>query len=117
MMEDLTQTMNLTKKRLVSVIQLRVVDFGASSHMTQTRELLVDYEEFDKPQKVCLGDGRTVEAFGRGNIHFTMIFIMSKPKKVTMRNALYIPDLACNLFSVRAATAKGNTVKFGNTRC
>ena len=26
---------------------------------------------------------------------------------------LYVPRLACNLFSVRAAAAKGNTVKFG----
>ena len=44
-----------------------IVDSGASSHMTQTRQFLVDYEGFDKPQKVYLGDGRTVEAFGRGN--------------------------------------------------
>ena len=91
-----------------------VVMSGASSHMTQKRELLVDYEEFDKLHKVCLGDGRTVEAFGRGNIHFTIVFKMSKPKKVTMHN---VPKLACNLFSVRAAAANRNTVKFGNTRC
>ena len=42
---------------------------------------------------------------------------MSKPKNVTMHNVLYVPKLACNLFSVRAAAAKGNTVKFGNTNC
>ena len=41
-----------------------IVDSGASSHMTQSRQFLVDYEGFEKPQKVCLGDGRTVEAFG-----------------------------------------------------
>ena len=59
-----------------------IVDSGSSSHMTQRRELLVDYEEFDKRQMgVCLGDGRTVEAFGRGNIHFTMALKMKKPKK------------------------------------
>ena len=28
-----------------------------------------------------------------------------------------MPRLACNLFSVRAAAAKGNTVKFGHERC
>ena len=85
--------------------------------MTQKRELLVDYNEFEKPQKVCLRDGHTVEAFGKGNIHFTMVFKMSKPKKVTKHNVLYVPKLACNLFSMRAAAAKGNTVKFGNTSC
>ena len=48
------------------------------------RQLLVDYEEFDKPQKACLGDGPTVEAFGRGNINLRMVFKISGPKKVTM---------------------------------
>ena len=42
---------------------------------------------------------------------------MSKPKKVTMRNALYVPKLAYHLFSVRAAAAMGSIVKFGNTSC
>ena len=78
-----------------------IVDSGASSHMTQSKQFLVDYEGFDKPQKACPGDGRTVEAFGRGNIHFRMVFKMSKPKEVTTYNALYIPKLTCNLFSVR----------------
>ena len=50
--------------------------------MVQVREFLVNYEEFDNPQKVSMGDGRTVEAHGRGNIHFKMIVDM--PRKVTM---------------------------------
>ena len=29
----------------------------------------------------------------------------------------YVPKLACNLFSIRAAVARGNTVKFGTTKC
>ena len=94
-----------------------IVDSGASSHMTQSRELLVEYKEFNEPQKVCLGDGHAVKAFGSGNIQFKMIFEGNKFKKVTMYNALYVPELACNLFSVRAAAIKGNTVEFGDTRC
>jgi len=47
-----------------------IVDSGASSHMTHTRELLVDYEEFDNPQNVCLGDGQIMEALGRGKLIF-----------------------------------------------
>ena len=34
-----------------------------------------------------------------------------------MYNALYVPKLTCNLFSVRAAATKENTVKFGGARC
>ena len=45
------------------------------------------------------------------------VFKMSKPKEVTMYNALYVPKLACNLFSVRAAATMGNSVKFGNSKC
>eukprot|EP00731_Ephydatia_muelleri_P018948 Em0011g988a len=94
-----------------------IVDSGASSHMTQTQEFMVNYEEFGTPQKVCLGDGRTLEAFGKGKVIVTMVFKRCERKKVTMYDVLYVPKLACNLFSVRAAAAKGNTVKFDDSGC
>lgn len=90
---------------------------GASSHMTWRKELLADYKEFDKPEKVSLGDGRFIDAVGVGNIHLRMMFGVSKLKGSVMYKVLYMPKLACNLFSVRAATTKGNIVKFGSTRC
>ena len=79
-----------------------IVDSGASSHMTPVREILVDYIEFEM---VYLGDGQTVEAFGRGNVHLTMFFTLSNPKKVTMHDALYVVHLKYNLLSVKAAAA------------
>ncbi|MCY3928487.1 MAG: GAG-pre-integrase domain-containing protein, partial [Acidobacteria bacterium] len=85
--------------------------------MTQRKELFVNYEEFDKPQKVGMGDGHTVEACGRGDIHFTMTLENGKPRSVTMCNALYVPKLTCNLFSVRATVMKGNKMKFENGSC
>ena len=91
-----------------------IVDSGASSHMTQVKEFLVNYEDFDNPQKVSMGDGCTVEAHGRGNIHFKMILENNMPRKITMCNVLYVPKLTCNLFSVRATVTMGNTVKFEN---
>uniref|UniRef100_A0A1X7UUR0 CCHC-type domain-containing protein n=1 Tax=Amphimedon queenslandica TaxID=400682 RepID=A0A1X7UUR0_AMPQE len=94
-----------------------IVDSGASSHMTRSRKVLINYEEFSKPQTVSLGDGCTVEEIGKGDIYLMMIFRSSDPKKVKGCNALYVPKLACNLLSVRAVISKGNTVKFGDTRC
>ena len=94
-----------------------IVDSGASSHMTQRKELLVNYEEFDKPQKVSMGDGHMVEACGKGDIQFKMILENDRPKTVTMRGTLYVPKLTCSLFSVRATVMKGNTVKFENGSC
>ena len=73
-----------------------LVDSGASSHMTCNKELLVDYHEFDSPEKVGLGDGRTVSALGYGNVHLKMLFKVSQPKKSIMYRVLYVPKLACN---------------------
>jgi len=53
---------------------------------------------------VCLGDGQTVEALGRGNIHLTMVLTLNSSRRgITMYVALYVPNLKCNLFSVKAA--------------
>lgn len=43
-----------------------------SCHMTQPKKMLVDYQEFKHPEKVSLGDGRTVKAVGVGNVPMTM---------------------------------------------
>ena len=34
-----------------------------------------------------------------------------------MYDMLHVPKLTCNLFSVRAAAKRGNTVKFSQSRC
>ena len=94
-----------------------LVDSGASSHMTPNKEYFTSYKVFDKPEKVHLGDGREVEAVGAGNIRLEMKFRVSPSKAATMYDVLYVPKLACNLFSVRAATKRGNHVKFGQERC
>ena len=94
-----------------------LIDSGASSHMTQEKEVLTDYKEFEKPEKVGLGDGRTVDAIGIGKVYVNLLFKVSDPKKGVLYNVLYVPKLTYNLFSVKAAVAKGNSVKFGPKRC
>ena len=56
--------------------------------MIQMREWLADYEEFDKPQKICFEDGRTV-----GQETSTLIWCL-RSKKIVMCNILYVPKLA-----------------------
>ena len=95
-----------------------LVDSGASSHMTWERNILTNFQQFEQRQKVSLGDGRTVDAVGVGDVHINMQFKVSQPRKcVIYYQVLYVPELACNLFSVRAAAAKGNQVKFGCSQC
>ena len=43
------------------------------------KELLIDYVEFEKPEKVGLGVGKTVEAVGFGNVRVNMLFKESNP--------------------------------------
>ena len=35
--------------------------------MTKNKELISNYQELENPEKVRLGDGRTVDAIGVGN--------------------------------------------------
>ena len=94
-----------------------LIDSGASSHMTPRREYFNTYRSFSTPEKVSLGDGRVVEAVGVGNVRLNILFKVSNRKRATMYDVLHVPKLACNLFSVRAAVKRGNTVKFGQSRC
>ena len=82
------------------------MDSGTSSHMTRDKELLSDYCEFQKPEKVGLGDSHLVNAVGIGKVRVNILFKMSKPKESVIHEVLYIPKLTCNLFSVRAAAAR-----------
>ena len=81
-----------------------------SSHMTPQKEFLINYREFDTPEKVGLGDGRIVEAVGVGNVCLHMLFKVSTSKQAVMYDVLYVPKLACNLFSVRATAHERNII-------
>eukprot|EP00795_Rhopilema_esculentum_P017528 gene17528-biopygen6440 len=94
-----------------------ILDSGASQHMTSNKLLLINYIEFNQPELVKLGDGHTVEARGSGRAQITMETSHNKQLTIEMDNVLYVPKLACNLFSVRAVTQKGLIVQFGHTCC
>ena len=96
--------------------QYWIVDSGASRHMTSNKNVLADYCEFDVPETVMLGDGRRVQALGCGRVRISVE--TCRGKKATMiGGVLYVPKLACNLFSVRAVTQKGHIVQFGQNCC
>ena len=69
------------------------------------------------PAAVSLGDGRSVEALGKGTVKLILQLIGKVKRAISFRNVLYIPKLAANLFSVRAVTERGYIVQFGHTRC
>ena len=94
-----------------------MIDSGASSHITKEKHVLTNFQEFDEPENVALGDGRVVKAMGSGCVQMNKLFPGTETKKAVFYNVLYVPELTCNLFSVRAAVAKGNAVECGPNHC
>ena len=76
--------------------------------MTYQRNMLADYHELEQPEKVGLRDGSTADAIGVGKV-----YIQVKSIEIV----LLVSELAGSLFSVRAATSHGHSVKFSKTRC
>ena len=55
---------------------------------------------FEKPEKVSLGNGQTVNAVGVGNVYINMQLKESEPQECMIYKVLYVLKLACKLFSV-----------------
>ena len=93
-----------------------IIDSGASQHMTSNCDLLISYQKFSESEPVVLGDGRSVDALGAGEIHITVLLGPKEKdeRKSTTTNVLYVPKLAANLFSARATAMKGKVVQFGH---
>jgi hypothetical protein len=53
--------------KMTGTEDLWIIDSGASSHMSRTLDHFVDYEKFEEPQKIFLGDGCAAEAHGKSN--------------------------------------------------
>ena len=69
------------------------------------------------PVSVRLGDGRTVKAEGKGSVCLRIRDNKQIEKKISLSSVLFVPDLSCNLFSVRDITDKGNRMMFDDITC
>ena len=85
--------------------------------MTREKDALLNFQQFDETENVTLGDGRVVKALGAGEVYMKMQFQGSELKRAILYNVLYVPKLACYLFSERAAVARGNMVEFSHNQC
>ena len=92
-----------------------IVDSGATCHICNSKELFEELHPLSKPQKVTLGDGRTVEAMSTGVIEVKLKLPGGESKIGRLGEVLYVPTLAYNLLSVTKATEARKMVKFGET--
>lgn len=84
-----------------------IIDSGASSHMTPTKNLLRDIKYFDQPSHVFMGDGDPLKAYGEGTLCFKV-----DGKFGTLERVLWVPKLRQNLLSVSKANQQGYQVTF-----
>ena len=96
-----------------------IVDSGATCHMSNDEEQfsLSDFRRFDKPKQVALGDGRELEAVGRGTVYLTMNPPKGKTCQRKLRDVLYVPRLSYNLLSVSKVADAGKTTEFDDVHC
>ena len=93
-----------------------IVDSGATCHICNSKELFDNLRPLSKPQKVTLGDDRTLEAIGTGAVEVELKLPGEESKVGRLSNVLYVPTLAYNLLSVAKVTEAGKTIKFGERR-
>ena len=92
------------------------VDSGASFHYCRHREWFDDFTPI-AGKSVTLGDGAKVPLRGRGTIRGRVPVSEDRAEHCTFTDVQYAPDLAVNLLSVAAMTAKGLKVSFHGRVC
>jgi hypothetical protein len=92
------------------------VDTGATDHMAKYFEYFADHTRFDTPLEVQVGNNQYIYAKGRGTVNVSCM-VNGQWHDSHMKNVLYVPDIAHNLFSVSSATNKGLMFQASMGKC
>ena len=84
---------------------LWIVDSGATSHMCNNKELFASIQQLE--EIVLIPGNQQITAVGKGDVR-----IRTNSGNILLKNALYIPALQHNFFSVRKCVQNGATVTF-----
>lgn len=94
-----------------------ILDSGATCHMCNKESMFADLHPLPTPLNVMLGDGRSLQAVGCGNVTLTMNLPRGKRETCTLHDVLLVPDLAYNLLSVTSASKRDKVTTFTEMRC
>lgn len=89
------------------------IDSGASIHMSCKRDWFDTYHEINKDGHIYLGDNRSHEIEGYGNI--SVMIPNGQEKKI--QNVVYVPRLKKNLISASTITDQHLKVEFVKSHC
>jgi hypothetical protein len=84
--------------------------------MVQNKGTLSSYKQFAIPREVKLGNDGSCLAYGQGNLAIDCYIDEGRKNRLNIHKALYVPDLRCNLLSVKSIGDHGNSVVFKNNR-
>ena len=88
-----------------------IIDSGASSHMTNNKELLENYCRLENEVLIKVGDGGKLRSTF-STIHWTVTIIVEingTTKILILSDVLYVPGLGFNLISVKKCRYKQRT--------
>lgn len=94
-----------------------ILDSGATCHMCNDKSMFYTLQALPGSVKVTLGDGRSLQAVGRGSVTLNMKLSHNKAETCTLHDVLLVPDLAFNLLSITSASKRGKVTVFTNTKC
>lgn len=94
-----------------------IVDSGATSHMCSDKSIFTNLHTLSSPLPVTLGDGRSLQAVGRGDIVLKMNLPQERTESCILHDVLLIPELSYNLLSVTSAAKRGKMTTFNETTC
>ncbi|CAG9104628.1 unnamed protein product [Plutella xylostella] len=89
------------------------VDSGATSHMTNNKNLLKNYV-VDNPRLVTVANNQKINSEGHGDVE---LLLNGKQEITKISDVIYVPDLSTSLLSVSKMTAKGLQVHFDSQEC
>lgn len=90
-----------------------LLDSGASSHMSLSRDDFVAVQPLDAQVTVKVANGSLVNAAGVRDIALAL----ENGRRATVKDVLYIPGFDRRLLSVSNMTARGLRVEFGKSVC
>ena len=82
------------------------MDSGASDHMSMKIEWFSDYESFNLPLEIKVGNGSLIKAYGKGIIKLRS-FVDGKIINCNLENVLYVQKITMNLISLGSVLDKG----------
>lgn len=90
-----------------------ITDSGATSHKTNNKNILKDFEE-EMTGSITVADGSSKKSFGKGTVEVRNI---NGNVKFDMRDVLNVPELDGNLISIGKLDDDEIEVNFINGRC